>query len=151
MNSDPKVSGNPVAGGEQDDIARNQPFGVDAKRLFALPQNVAFSLDHLGQGVDRALRLLLLDEPDDGVNDRHRDNDGGVGWAPGQKTRGGGNEQDDDERILELGEKPAPGRGSRRRAEDVLSLGREALFGLLGGQPDLGIGFETFTGFLPGK
>ena len=100
-----------VAGAQEHNVAGDEIFGADAS-LLAVPSNSRFRADHFGQCFDGLFGLRFLEKTNDGVDQYHTGDDGGIdplakecGDCPGQ-------EQDIHERLVKLLKEFAPGRSA---------------------------------------
>jgi hypothetical protein len=112
---------------------------------------VDFGSDDLPQGLDRRLRLGLLEKPDYGVDQHHRHDDAGVDpllKQGGDQARG---EQNVDQRLVKLRQKlqnrvPPPARRHLIGAEML-----QAMFYVESREPNPGVAVQQFDDLLGGK
>jgi hypothetical protein len=96
-----QVRGHLVARGQQDDIARHQLRGVDLL-LFPGAQHRGCRGQRAREGRQRAQRLALLDEADDGVEQDDAEDHAGVDPGPEHDLDDDRGQQDVDQRLMEL-------------------------------------------------
>ena len=88
-----------------------------------LPSAVAQDRGLLGQQIpDRlhgALRLAFLYKSDDGINDHHAEDNGGVHPVGQQRSNQAGSDEDVDEDIMELAQKTDQGAAPRRGRDAI--------------------------------
>ena len=127
----PQVRGDLAPGLQQDDIARHQRVGVDLQGL-AAPRHPGAGRHQPLQGLGRALRPELLNGADDGVDQQHREDEPRVRVLPQPEGDQGRDQQDIDQRALELAQKDA---GQGGRPLDRQAVGAEVLEARRGGFP----------------
>ncbi len=125
----PRVGGHAVAGVEQDDVAGHDVPGRDLA-LVAVADDRCRRRGHPPQRFCRALGAVLLREPEqDGEQHDGRDGDrlGGVAEDGGERR---GDEEDDDQDVLELLREDRPRRYAGRGLQLVGTVLGEARGGL---------------------
>ncbi len=143
--ADPPVGGDAVARLHEHDVAGHELRGVDLDGL-AVPPDPRDRLHHLGEGLDALLRLRLLTQPDDRVQDgeaREQDGRAHVVRDDGVDDRRG--KQDDLHEVLVLPDECAePGLLLRRR-ELVRSVVLEPPPRLVGGEAVLDLYLQSLS------
>lgn len=123
-----------VAGGEGNDIAGHEVFGFEVL-LLAVAEHASANSQAAGDLLGGLAGLMLLIEVEDDAQEDHGQDDGHAPQFAGEPRNEGGDNQDDDERILEIAEKQEdrlPALGSR---DLVIAEGLGAADRFLGRHP----------------
>ena len=131
---EPEVSGNAVAGFDQNDIAGRQAFRRNRE-----PPSVAhdrgLARQHGANRLERLFRPAFLDEADRRVDEDDGEDDHGVESVAQQHGDQRGRQEDIDEQVVELGEHARPQGAWLARRQSVWPVRLEPLRGLGRGQP----------------
>ena len=101
------VSWDDVARAYADDVARDQ-FGGGYAPPGAVASDVRRGLHHFRKSIERLLSLGLLQKADDGVDEGHDEDHECIDKFPEERRDHRREEQDVDQRLLELGEELDP-------------------------------------------
>ena len=110
----PRVGGDSLALGDREDVARNEPGGVDLVEL-AVAEHPRLRRQVAPQRLDRALGLPLLGESEAGVEDDHDDDGDRHRGDPRHRSESGRAPEQQRQRMRELPRqlaRPAPGGAS---------------------------------------
>ena len=117
-----KIGGNLAAGIQKNNVAGNQIACGDLPRSAVLQYDGAGTC-HFLQGVQRALGFALLNHANHCVDQDHRQNDGSVTVFSEKQGDGCGDEQNEDQRIVELlAEAPGGGLSASLRKNVVAAF-----------------------------
>jgi len=108
---EPQVGGHAVAGLEQHHVPGHELPGVNAE-FVTIATHGGFSSDHSRERLDGFFGLGLLEKTDDGVKDHDAENDRRIHPLAEEGRDANGQQQDVNERLVELLDKLQP----RRRA-----------------------------------
>ena len=138
-----------VALAQDEDVAHHELGGGDDQPR-AVAQHRGGRLGHGGQGGDGVSGLVLLDEPEDGVEGHDGDDDDGVHrhalgalQDPGDGGDDDGGQQEVDERVVELAQEAQPGGCRRLGGQLVGAVGGQAVGRGLRAQAAGGVGTEV--------
>ena len=129
----PQVGRHLVAGLDEDDVARHQPFGGDGLAM-AVAQHAGLQRQHLADGIERPLGLALLDEADQRVDDDDAGDDRRIDVVLHQGGDRRRDEQDVDQDVVELEQQPDQRAATLRRPQPVGAVDLQALPSRLGGE-----------------
>ena len=119
-----RIGGDPVAGIEQHDVAADEVARAD-RRVTPIAYDGHRRREHLFERVERALGLVLLQIAEQRAEQHDGEDDGRVhDLAEGGRQRRG-DEQDDDEGVLELPDEELQPRGRRARRERIRAVTSE--------------------------
>jgi hypothetical protein len=93
-----QIGGDTVARLQQDDVARHE-FSGGHPLLVSVPSHGGLGAHHLGEGLDGAFGLGLLDEPDDRVAEDDAEDDGGIHPFAERGGDDGGGEENVHQRL----------------------------------------------------
>jgi hypothetical protein len=137
-----RIRGRPVAGAQQDDVARHELARRDVI-LLSVPRYRCVRRRHLAERLDRPFGAVLLHEAQHGGEDDDDGDDHGFRHVPEHRREAHRHEQDQDQHVLELGEQDLPRRDHVRRLQLVGAVSGQPLRGLLAAQARVGRGLET--------
>ena len=137
------VGGNLVARFEQQDVAGNQFFGGHLL-LLSTPQDRYRRRQHALEGFQCLLGAILLHESQHRAENDDDENDAGIHVLADQCRQNRGNDQDDDQDVLELREENFPGRGLLFLGQLVRAVLQKAILDLLGRKTLLRLGIKRF-------
>jgi len=143
----PQVRRHFVPGLQEDDVARHQVGGGDDLTRPAA-EHGGTDAEFPRQGIDGSQRIQFLHEADDGVEENHAEDHAGIHPAlqdPGHRSR---DQQDVDQRVMELGQKKQDGAFSPLRCQAVLSDALEPAFRLFVGKSLGPVGLQPRQRFL---
>ncbi|MNX66381.1 hypothetical protein D3C86_974710 [compost metagenome] len=118
----PDVGGDLVPRAQDHDVAGDQIAGVDVF-LLAVAHHAGVVRQHAADAVQGAFGLAFLHIADDGVDDRDRQDHGGVQPMPHQGRDRRRAQQDVDQHIVEMAQKPQPRAAAHRRGQGVQTEG----------------------------
>ena len=138
----PHIGGDVVAGLQKNDVAHNE-FPGGNHDLVSSTDDLGAGCGHLSQRGDGLFGLRFLNHPDHGIQDDDEHDGDGVDILAQEERNDRGNDQDDNEKIVELGQKQLEKTRPGLFGEFVGTMRSQAVFRLLMAEAcfDMGLQF----------